>query len=426
MWIELPKAVKQILDMLDKCGYEAYIVGGCVRDSIMGIVPHDWDICTSALPEQIIEVFKDYRTIPTGIKHGTVTVIVDDEQYEITTYRIDGEYKDNRHPDEVEFTSDLLADLARRDFTINAMAYNPKTRLVDEYGGMLDIQRNIIRCVGDAEQRFTEDALRIMRAMRFAIRFGFLIEMKTIVAMMKCKSLLHNISAERINSELVNMLSEKGKEVSFTFGYMYKILEELFPELKDKVCDGEWIVRFRKTDNLIARLALFFDLPEWKQRETLTNLRFDNRTLASIISVSSYGEGLYYNLCCEPGIVHSGKTCRYMAKVLLRDTGYDNAIATLEYIKARIPKNISVPTIEERSIFDVIYENVCDVYEKQECYELSSLAVNGYDVMNFGYSGQQVKAVLNYLLEMVMKGLLKNDKDTLVKRIGELGKIDAV
>jgi len=169
----IPDNVNVILDTLHDNGYEAYIVGGCVRDSLLGLQPKDWDICTSALPPQILEVFNDKRIIETGLKHGTVTIVLDDEQYEITTYRTDGNYSDNRHPDSVTFVSNLKEDLARRDFTINAMAYNKQDGLIDYFNGYKDLKNGIISCVGDANERFNEDALRIMRALRFLLDMKF-------------------------------------------------------------------------------------------------------------------------------------------------------------------------------------------------------------------------------------------------------------
>ena len=205
--IRIPRDATFIINKLEENGYEAYVVGGCVRDSLLGIEPHDWDICTSALPEQVIEVFKEYKVLLTGLQHGTVTIIIDTEPFEITTYRIDGEYEDNRHPTKVEFVSNLELDLMRRDFTINAMAYNDKNGLVDLFGGIEDIKNKVIRCVGNPDERFTEDALRMLRAIRFAVRFNCAIDKETMCSLLAHKSLLKNISVERISSELTKTLS---------------------------------------------------------------------------------------------------------------------------------------------------------------------------------------------------------------------------
>ena len=199
MEIQVPAPVEQIIKQLNHCGYEACAVGGCVRDSLLGREPGDWDITTSAHPEQVKAVFR--RTIDTGIAHGTVTVMIDKTGYEVTTYRIDGEYEDGRHPKEVEFTPDLIQDLKRRDFTINAMAYSPETGIVDAFGGMEDLKAGIIRCVGNPIDRFTEDALRILRAVRFSAQLGFEIEAETYEAIKTMVPNLRHISRERIQME---------------------------------------------------------------------------------------------------------------------------------------------------------------------------------------------------------------------------------
>lgn len=206
--------VEYILNKLHDSGYEAYVVGGCVRDSLLGDTPHDWDICTSALPDEIKDVFKDNRIIETGIKHGTVTILLSDSfheepvSYEITTYRIDGKYADNRHPDSVEFVSDLKQDLERRDFTINAMCYSYEDGLIDLFGGREDLSNGIINCVGDPVDRFNEDGLRIMRAIRFSFQFGFSFGSYTKLAIEDNLHLLSNISKERINSELTKIIDK--------------------------------------------------------------------------------------------------------------------------------------------------------------------------------------------------------------------------
>ena len=204
MEIKIPAPAEEILTKLNENGYEAYVVGGCVRDMILGREPGDWDITTSALPEQVKQVFR--RTVDTGIQHGTVTVMMGDEGYEVTTYRIDGEYADGRHPDSVTFTPSLTEDLKRRDFTVNAMAYNGNTGLVDEFGGMEDLDRGIIRCVGEPMDRFSEDALRILRAIRFSAQLGFAIEGRTYEAIRAIAPNMVHVSKERIQAELTKLL----------------------------------------------------------------------------------------------------------------------------------------------------------------------------------------------------------------------------
>src|SRR3712207_6462366 len=193
-----------IINKIEECGFEAFVVGGCVRDSILGVVPHDWDITTNATPDDIMNIFD--KTIPTGVKHGTVTVMYEDKEYEVTTYRIDGEYLDFRRPESVTFTDSLTEDLARRDFTINAMAYSPRVGFVDKFGGLKDIGRKIIRCVGDPELRFNEDALRMVRAIRFSAQLGFRIDVHTQKSIERNQSKIASVSAERINIEFEKII----------------------------------------------------------------------------------------------------------------------------------------------------------------------------------------------------------------------------
>ena len=221
MDLTLPKNVEFIINRLENAGFEAFCVGGAVRDSVMNITPGDWDITTSALPEETKAIFGDFKTIDTGIKHGTITIIMDKKPYEVTTFRIDGEYNDNRHPENVLFTRNLKDDLSRRDFTINALAYNKKTGLADLFGGQADIYNSIIRTVGEPEKRFKEDGLRIMRALRFSAVLGFDIEENTKKAIHKNKDLLKNISAERLSAELIKLICGKNA---------FKILME-FPDV---------------------------------------------------------------------------------------------------------------------------------------------------------------------------------------------------
>ena len=201
--MQINKNAEKLIRQLNNQGYEAFIVGGCVRDYLLGLTPHDTDICTNALPEQTKKCFEAYHTFDTGIKHGTISVVCGDEVYEITTYRIDGDYSDNRHPDSVSFTRNINEDLQRRDFTVNAMAYNAEYGLVDPYGGKNDLKDKIIRCVGNPDTRFNEDALRILRALRFASVYGFSIEENTSKSIFKNADLLKNIATERVTSEFL-------------------------------------------------------------------------------------------------------------------------------------------------------------------------------------------------------------------------------
>ena len=227
MLISLPEKVKTVIGKLQDNGYEAYAVGGCVRDSYLGVTPNDWDITTNALPKEVKSIFR--RTVDIGIEHGTVKVMLGNDGMEVTTYRIDGEYEDSRHPKEVEFTTDLREDLRRRDFTINAMAYSEKTGLVDLFGGVDDLEAGIIRAVGDPEERFSEDALRILRALRFSARFGYDIEEETKKAIIKLAPTLSKISAERIREELEKLICSDNPD-RLRWAYIFGVTGVIFPE----------------------------------------------------------------------------------------------------------------------------------------------------------------------------------------------------
>lgn len=412
VYIELPGNVRFILHMLREAGHEAYVVGGCVRDSIMGRKPHDWDICTSAKPEQVIEIFNHYKVIPTGLKHGTVTIMKNDKPYEITTYRVDGEYDDARHPKDVTFTTSLEEDLSRRDFTMNALAYNNNNDLVDLFGGVNDIKNGIVRCVGNPRERFSEDALRIMRALRFATRFGFKIEENTFAAMKEKKLLLSKISAERINSELTQIIMCEAEDVARILYKAEDILFELFPALREN--DGSYINNILHSNKIKSvRLALLFDFPEEQLKDILTNLRYDNETISSVLNTRKYGQQiLKYD---------SDKyTIEYFLKRIMHDIGYEDTQKALFYC---IAYSRAKSNEKQELLFTNMLYVVMVINDRNECYKLSQLAVNGNDIKHFGYKGQQIGTVLNYLLDMVMKGVLENNKPTLLKRVEELGEV---
>lgn len=412
VYIELPGNVRFILHMLREAGHEAYVVGGCVRDSIMGRKPHDWDICTSAKPEQVIEIFNHYKVIPTGLKHGTVTIMKNDKPYEITTYRVDGEYDDARHPKDVTFTTSLEEDLSRRDFTMNALAYNNNNDLVDLFDGVNDIKNGIVCCVGNPRERFSEDALRIMRALRFATRFGFKIDENTFAAMKEKKSLLSKISAERINSELTQIIMCEAEDVARILYKAEDILFELFPALREN--DGSYINNILHSNKIKSvRLALLFDFPEEQLKDILTNLRYDNETISSVLNTRKYGQQiLKYD---------SDKyTIEYFLKRIMHDIGYEDTQKALFYC---IAYSRAKSNEKQELLFTNMLYVAMVINDRNECYKLSQLAVNGNDIKHFGYKGQQIGTVLNYLLDMVMKGVLENNKPTLLKRVEELGEV---
>ena len=278
--MKYPEYIKNCIEMLEASGYSAYAVGGAVRDSLLGKEPSDWDVTTSAEPEETLDVFKNFRTIPTGIKHGTVTVLANDgEKYipvEITTFRIDGEYRDSRHPESVEFSKDVRDDLSRRDFTVNAIAFNEKEGIIDAFDGQNDLEKCIIRAVGDPEKRFSEDALRILRAFRFASQLEFEIEESTLVAAQKCSYLLKNIARERIGVEFKKLLSCNGVVYSLQKMIEYGVWQNLFDAPPPS---AEIISRIAhvKNGNFATHLsALIFELSISEKEEFLTSLRLSN------------------------------------------------------------------------------------------------------------------------------------------------------
>ncbi len=276
MTIRMDEGAAELLDTLHKAGYAAYVVGGCVRDSLLGLTPHDWDLCTSALPQQVMELFGAQRCIPTGLQHGTVTVKQSGALYEITTFRTEGTYTDGRHPDEVHFVPDVREDLARRDLTINAMAYNEKEGLVDPFGGQADLQSGIVRAVGVPRQRFTEDALRILRLYRFAARFGFAIDPSTAQAAQELCAHLDCVSVERIEEELAKLLSAPAPAAYLDKKILFVILPELSSEA---LAAAKPVVDAcpAGAENLPIRLAaLLYSLGEDGIRRTLKRLRCSN------------------------------------------------------------------------------------------------------------------------------------------------------
>lgn len=395
MKINLPVNVNYIINELNKCGYEAYVVGGCVRDSIIGLVPHDWDICTSALPEQIVDVFCDHKIIPTGIKHGTVTVVIEDEQYEVTTYRIDGEYEDNRHPTGVTFTNSIKDDLKRRDFTINAMAYSPSVGLVDFFGGKKDIKNKVIKCVGKPDDRFNEDALRILRAIRFSITLGYNIEQKTLRSIYENKKLLKNISVERINAEITKALS-CGYSIA-----MGKILQVVIPELTDKMVNDAMTMVGIFDTSLNVRIALVFNFDERKQKEILQRLKFDNKTIKKVCGIRklTYNIRKYKDEELVPPII--------MKRVL----SYNNTIAN-DVISALRCTSYLDGTTSYYVFADKMSE--CLQECKNECYKISHLKVNGEDMKAIGFFGEKIGIILNALLSAVIEECIPNEYDALI------------
>jgi len=393
MNINLPGEVSAILNKLSAHNHEAYIVGGCVRDSIRGVVPKDWDITTSALPSQVIKIFP--RTVETGIKHGTVTVIINRRHFEVTTFRIDGDYLDNRRPETVTFSSNISDDLSRRDFTINAIAYNPQAGFVDPFDGCGDITRGIIRCVGCAKQRFGEDALRMLRAARFASQLGFPVENEAVDAIKELRGNIENISAERVREELGKLLlgdNIQALALLETTG----LLPFMMQEHKHEGSLGGIIPLLKKCPaNEPMRLALFFLSFGDKCEKVLRDMRFDNKTAKEVHTYVRFMHDVI-------------PKNRYAIKKYLRGVPQDkfeNLLTLQSILRPLDASQIEAARLESR-----------DIQEKMECFSLKDLAVNGEDLVQAGVPrGKPVGDKLEELLDMVMREPEMNTKPILMK-----------
>ena len=432
--ITLPDAVKTALDALHANGFEAYIVGGCVRDSLMGNTPKDYDITTNALPEQTKDVFKKYRVIETGIKHGTITVLINRMPLEITTYRIDSGYKDNRHPDHVTFTSSLEEDTARRDFTMNAIAYDEENGLADFHSGHDDIKNRLIRCVGDPDKRFGEDALRIMRAIRFSSVLGFDIENNTKEALFGNKELLKNISAERIASELIKLLG--GKNVYNVLMEYIDILGAVIPELlpmknfcqnsphhKYDVWDHTARVVANADNSPILRLAaLFHDIGKPLSyiekdgrghfyghakvscditRNILNRLKLDNYTKDTVLDI----------IWLHDAQINENN---YAIKKFMNKHTPELFFMLLKMKKADdLGKGTDVTQRLEALVRMELLGK--EILSEQACFSKKDLAVKGGDLIAEGFSpGRELGTILNSLLEEVIAERLPNKKQALI------------
>jgi tRNA nucleotidyltransferase (CCA-adding enzyme) len=383
--MNLPDNVKRIISVLESAGHEAFIVGGCVRDIIRGTEPKDWDIAASALPAEVKELFP--RTFDTGIKHGTVTVLFGKERYEVTTYRVDGEYLDSRRPETVIFAGKIEEDLGRRDFTVNAVAYNPSRGFVDPFGGRGDIEKRIIKCAGDAENRFGEDALRMLRAVRFAAQLGFSVDTAAVQAITKLKQNLEKISAERIREELFKLICgayPDALKLLETTGLLYYTLRN-----RDYRGDLNEVIRQLKEapNDEDVRLVLFFHN---EPHDVLRDLRCSNK---EIDTVTQYIKFLPARL-----------SSRYEIKKVLNEMPADN-----------FQKLLTLKEIINGEAVSRIREEARDI-EKNECYTLSGLAVNGDDLAAAGIpEGRITGETLARLLDEVMRDPSKNTKEKLLR-----------
>ena len=400
MNIVLEPGAAALLDELHRAGFGAYAVGGCVRDSLLGLAPHDWDLCTAARPGQVMELFGEDRCIPTGLQHGTVTVKRDRKLYEITTFRTDGRYSDGRHPDSVAFVPDLREDLARRDFTINAMAYSAEEGLCDPFGGREDLARGVVRAVGEPLRRFGEDALRILRLYRFAARFGFAIDEATEAAAKQLASHLDCVSAERIEEELNKLLAAPQPGAYLEPEVLAFVLPELPPEELTKAR--------RRIDTLPAGTeqvsarwaALLLPLGETGARKALKRLKCSNARIdGAAVLVRECGEK-------TPDALDKCDLCLQAKRLLGK---YD--LHTVQQLTALW----TALAPEEKASFDALRAEAEALTAQGGCCRISQLAVNGRDLMAAGAApGPGLRRVLEALLEEVITGRLPNEKTELL------------
>lgn len=439
--IHLPDKVRSIITKLESAGYEAYAVGGCVRDSLLGRTPSDWDVTTSAKPQQVKEIFR--HTIDTGIRHGTVTVMLDREGFEVTTYRIDGKYEDSRHPKEVVFTANLIEDLRRRDFTINAFAYNDRGGVVDAFGGMEDLKKGIIRCVGEASERFGEDALRMLRAVRFSAQLGFSIAGETKAAIRELAPSLANISAERIQAELVKLLLSDNPDYMRDV-YALGITRVVLPELDAAFATaqhnphhqytvGEHLMQsllYTRADRSLRLAALLHDIGKPSVRTTdeegidhfhghaevsermavdiLKRLRFDNGT---IDKVQKYVR--YHDYRPEPD---ERSVRRAVNKI-----GEAYFPQVMEVRRADTLAQSLYQREEKLAQIDEVMRLYAQIMEKNQCISLKTLEITGNDLIALGVpKGKRIGEILNRLLDEVLQNPENNVHEYLIKKAKEL------
>ena len=406
MKLTLDPGAAALLDALHAAGYAAYAVGGCVRDSLLGRTAHDWDLCTSALPQQVMELFGAEQCIPTGLQHGTVTIKYGGQLYETTTFRTEGSYTDGRHPDAVQFVPDVREDLARRDFTINAMAYNEAEGLVDPFGGQKDLQNGLLRAVGEPQQRFTEDALRILRLYRFAARFGFALDAATARAARQLAPHLDCISAERIQEELAKLLTAPQPGAYLEPAVLAVVLPELTPaalEAAKPVLDacpaGE--------ENLPVRwAALLRSLGESATRRVLKRLRCSNACIeeTAVLVRETAGEGVCRSFSEEKASAHPGDI---HIRQLLGRYGLRTVERLCALCAALQPQNAPACALAAQRARQLEADGVC-------C-RVSQLAVNGRDLMAAGIpAGPALRRVLEALLDGVIRAEYPNEKPALL------------
>lgn len=436
MRLVLPYNARFIIDRLQQSGYTCYAVGGCVRDSILGREPADWDFTTSALPEEIEQVFSDCRTLNFGKQFGTIGIILDNEQYEVTTYRLDGEYTDSRHPDSVSFSTSLQDDLSRRDFTINAMAYNDTDGLIDYFDGQKDLKFGVIRCVGVATNRFAEDALRILRALRFAATLGFSIEASTSAAILSGRRMLSAIAYERISDELLKLLC--GEKADFVLRRYRSVFAVFIPELvgtfdyeqnskhhnRDVYRHTVAAVSNIEPDPLLRTTMLFHDIG--KPLSHTTDRHGESHYYNHPILGAAMAEEILRRLCMPRLFINDVSTLiRYhdmrlkpdpvVIKKLLSKLGVETVRRLYKVQRADILAQSMYQREEKLRNLSAVEAETERILSAGECYNLKMLEINGSDLLHIGItSGEEIGKTLDTLLDKVISGELSNDKDILI------------
>ena len=443
--IKLPETTAYIIERIEKNGFEAFAVGGCIRDSLLGRVPNDWDITTSAKPEDIMNIFKN--TVETGIEHGTVTVVIDKEPYEVTTYRIDGDYTDGRHPDSVEFTENIEEDLSRRDFTINAMAYNNSTGLVDVFGGREDLENRVIRCVGNPKKRFEEDALRMMRGIRFSAQLGFSIDKDTFKAIEEMADSISAVSIERINVEFTKTLMSDAKKIMIYHetGILKNVLPELYTIEKENLRKDFSIEKSIKMGidcanlckkDLACRLAGFFvyineAIGIENTKKILKKMRYDNKTISktcellkySMRNISNNKEDLKYLLMKLDSVelledlidLKAAEVDTYLEtqKKIFEDESTKND--ELDKVGLEV---LEAFTVESLIVLNNVENTLKEIVDNKECFRVKDLDINGKDLIAAGVKpGKEIGEMLNKILKEVIKNPDINKKEKLLEII---------
>ncbi len=428
--MNLPQDVDVLIEIINKNGFEAFLVGGCVRDSLLGNFPNDFDIATNAKPNDIINIFKNYKLISNGVEFGTIGVVINEIIYEITTYRVESTYKNNRKPTEVIFSNDIHKDLKRRDFTINAMAYNKKCGILDLFNGKDDLKRKLIRTVKNPDDRFKEDALRMIRAIRFSAKLNFLIEENTLKSIYRNSNLIKNISIERITDEFIKIIqSENPRKIILFFktclfyfmGINYDINFKFYKNIEDNL---QIIKEFKTLEEKIVvfeyilfnhyNLEFFnkikyedYDLRKdlLKSKLSLTNtLKFSNKTKKNIYEIF------------EIIILYNKDLDRLSIKNILKYKDYDLTLKSFNILKKYYYTN---NFLQKSNKYIEYIEVLEEIKENKECYKICDLKINGTDLINLGYNGKDIGKNLEYLLKMVIQNNSLNNKNTLIELLAD-------